>query len=96
MQDAMAELGGRNFVRKEVLELVVPSETNGIPASALVVPASGGNHSIHLGKLFKSLFMLANPTDPSATSSSSAFVPVLVTQRSLTLNYMNYLLALRD
>lgn len=35
--------------------------------------------SIHLGRLFKSLFMLANPTDPSAASSSSAFVPVLVT-----------------
>lgn len=44
MQGAMAELGGGNFVRKEVLELVVPSETNSIPASALVLPASGGNH----------------------------------------------------
>ena len=96
MQGAVAELDGGQFVRKEGLELVVPSETNGIPASALVLPASGGNHSIHLGKLFKSLFMLAKPADPSVTSSSSAFVPVLVTLHSLALNYMKYLLELRD
>lgn len=82
-------------MRKKVLELVVLSETNGIPASALVLTASGGNHSIHLQKCFKSLLMLAKPNDPSATSSSSsAFVPVLVTLHSLMLNYINYSLEL--
>jgi len=93
----VAELDGGKFVRKEVLELVVPSATSGIPASALILSESWGNRSVHLGKLFGSLFIPAKPADSSVTASlSSAFVPVLITLHSLTLNYMSYLLELRD
>lgn len=51
MQGAVAELHGGKFVVKEVLELVMLSETNGI--FALVLPACGGNHSIHFGESFQ-------------------------------------------
>lgn len=37
----MVGLDDGQFIRKEVLELVAPSETKSMPASALVLPAGG-------------------------------------------------------